>query len=253
MATVDLSRLTGSQRDVVLRLDEPLFVAAGAGSGKTFTLTARLVHALSQGSAPDGGRYLDSIDEALVITYTKAAALEIKDRVRAALRRAGEEDPYLREESLRVDGAWISTIHGMCSRILKRHGVELGIDASFEVCEGSVAEALLARSLDDVLTEAQRDEPLENLFGEFALWGTGGQGDSSVVGMIRQLRDEASKCVHGFDDLVCPQSNQTPSRPRSSLSSRRLMLTPRLMPSGSSATCRWGSAMPSVHARRLRV
>ncbi len=211
MATIDLSRLNDSQRDVVLRLDEPLFVAAGAGSGKTFTLTARLVHALSQGSAPDGGRYLDSIDEALVITFTKAAALEIKDRVRAALRRAGEEDPYLREESLRVDGAWISTIHGMCSRILKRHGVELGIDASFEVCEGSVAEALLARALDDVLSEAQRDESFKNLFGEFALWGTGGQGDSSVVGMIRQLRDEASKCVHGYDDLVCPQSNQTSS------------------------------------------
>ena len=193
MATIDLSRLNASQRDVVLRLDEPLFVAAGAGSGKTFTLTARLVHALSQGSAPDGGRYLDSIDEALVITFTKAAALEIKDRVRGALRQAGEEDPHLREESLRVDGAWISTIHGMCSRILKRHGVELGIDAKFEVCEGSVGEALLARALDEVIGEAQRDGSYEGLLREFPIWGATASEATSVVGMIRQLRQEGSR------------------------------------------------------------
>ena len=209
MATIDLSRLNDSQRDVVLRLDEPLFVAAGAGSGKTFTLTARLVHALSQGSAPDGGRFLNSIDEALVITFTKAAALEIKDRVRGALRQAGEEDSHLREESLRVDGAWISTIHGMCSRILKRHGVELGIDAKFEVCEGSVGEALLARALDEVISEAQRDEAYEGLFSEFTLWGSGDGEATSVVGMIRKLRQEAAKCAHGYDDIVCPQSNET--------------------------------------------
>ena len=128
MAGIDLSRLNDAQRNVVTRLDEPLFVAAGAGAGETFTLTARLVHALSMGSAADGGRYLTSIDEALIITFTKAAALEIAERVRATLRDAGEADPFLREESLKVDGAWISTIHGMCSRIFRRHAIELGFD-----------------------------------------------------------------------------------------------------------------------------
>ena len=48
MAGIDLSGLNKGQREVVERLDEPLFVSAGAGSGKTHTLTARLVHALSQ-------------------------------------------------------------------------------------------------------------------------------------------------------------------------------------------------------------
>ena len=211
MAAIDLSRLNDAQRDVVQRLDEPLFVSAGAGSGKTFTLTARLVYALSKGSAPQGGRYLSSIDEALVITFTKAAALEIKDRVKTALRQAGEDDPYLREESLRVDGAWISTIHGMCSRILKRHGVDLGLDASFEVCADSVQEALLARALEETLSVAQNDEALQGLMNEFPLWGQTSTGSSSIVGMIRQIKQEATKCIHGYDDLVCPQSNETPS------------------------------------------
>ena len=78
MAGINLSTLNAGQRNVVERLDEPLFVAAGAGSGKTFTLTARMVHALSKGSAADGGRYLSSVDQALVITFTEAAASEIK-------------------------------------------------------------------------------------------------------------------------------------------------------------------------------
>ena len=208
MAGIDLSRLNDAQRNVVTRLDEPLFVAAGAGSGKTFTLTARLVHALSMGSAADGGRYLTSIDEALIITFTKAAALEIAERVRATLRDAGEADSFLREESLKVDGAWISTIHGMCSRILRRHAIELGIDPAFSICEGSVSEALLARALDEVLSDVQHNDEYKQLCDEFALWGAGG---GTVAGMIRQLLDEAAKCPHGFDDLHWPESHETAS------------------------------------------
>ena len=205
MAGIDLSRLNDGQRAVVQRLDEPLFVAAGAGSGKTFTLTARLVHALSEGSAADGGRYLDSIDQALVITFTEAAALEIKERVRQALRAAGEDDPRLREEALRVDGAWISTIHGMCSRILHRHAIELGVDPKFEVCDSSVADALMARALDEVMDEVQHDDAYAALREEYPLW-TASSG--SVVGMIATLRSEAAKCADGFDAFVCPQSHE---------------------------------------------
>ena len=189
MAGIDLSRLNAGQRAVAERLDEPLFVAAGAGSGKTFTLTARLVHALSEGSAADGGRYLDSIDQALVITFTDAAALEIKERVRQALRSAGEDDPHLREEALRVDGAWISTIHSMCSRILHRHAIELGIDPKFDMCDGSVADALMARALDEVMDEVQHDDAYAALRSEYKLWSS---GSGSVVGMFATLRSVAS-------------------------------------------------------------
>ena len=205
MAGINLSTLNAGQRNVVERLDEPLFVAAGAGSGKTFTLTARMVHALSKGSAADGGRYLSSVDQALVITFTEAAASEIKERVRQALRAAGEDDPFLREEALRVDGAWISTIHGMCSRILHRHAIELGIDPKFSVCEGSVADALMARALDEVMSDVQHDEVYAALRAEYSLWGAGG---GSVVGMIAKLRNEAAKCAEGFDAMVCPTSHE---------------------------------------------
>ncbi len=225
MAAIDLTRLNDSQRAVATRLDEPLFVAAGAGSGKTFTLTARLVHALSLGSATDGGRYLDSIDQALVITFTKAAALEIAERVRGALRAAGEEDPYLREESFKVDGAWISTIHGMCARILRRHAVELGVDPEFRVCEGSVHEALAARAMDEVLSQVQHDDAFAALRHEYALWSPGGIAD-----MVRTLRSEASKCVDGFDGLVWPTTNETAACMRRLLAAMEAICAVKLTP-----------------------
>ena len=72
---MDFSQLKPGQRQTVTTLDRPLFVAAGAGSGKTFTLTQRVVWALTPGSGEGGRPYLDSLDQALIITFTNAAAL----------------------------------------------------------------------------------------------------------------------------------------------------------------------------------
>ena len=70
-APLDLSRLNDRQRAIATTLDAPLFVEAGAGSGKTFTLTQRIAWALSPGSGADGRPFLDSLDQVLVITFTK--------------------------------------------------------------------------------------------------------------------------------------------------------------------------------------
>ena len=103
---MDLSTLMPQQRDIVTTLDRPLFVSAGAGSGKTFTLTRRILWALS----PESGPFIRSLDQVLAITFTKDAAAEIRERVRGALIEEGMADV-----ALQVDDAWISTIHGMCS------------------------------------------------------------------------------------------------------------------------------------------
>ena len=119
MTGIDLSTLNEGQRRIATTLDHPIFVEAGAGSGKTFTLTRRIAWALSPGSGTDGAPFVDDLSQVLVITFTNAAAREIKERVRSTLRAAG-----MREPSLQVDSAWISTIHGMCTRILKRHAFD---------------------------------------------------------------------------------------------------------------------------------
>ncbi len=64
----------------------------------------------------------------MAITFTKKAAAELKSRIKRQFAGMG-----LVEEALKVDDGWISTIHGMCSRVLREHALELGIDPAFSV------------------------------------------------------------------------------------------------------------------------
>src|SRR2546425_155544 len=92
-----------------------VFVSAGAGTGKTAVLVERFVRGVCE-------RGLD-VDSVLVITYTRRAAGELRSRIRAALAERGRHD-LARE----LDGAWISTIHGFCLRLLKAYPFAAAID-----------------------------------------------------------------------------------------------------------------------------
>ena len=156
-------RYTPGQEKTIKTLDKPLFVAAGAGSGKTFTLTQRIVWALKEGSGADGKSYLSSLDQALIITFTNAAATEIKERVREALEKEG-----LHGAALQVDDAWISTIHGMCSRILKIHALDLGLDPEFEIINDMTRNQLVNISIEEVLRELSQDESYAEFLSTYA-------------------------------------------------------------------------------------
>ena len=97
---MDFSNFKPGQLACVTTLDAPVAVSAGAGSGKTFTLTQRIAWALMKGSAPNGESFLRGIDEVLAITFTDKAAGEIKARVKGALRAEG-----MASEALKVDAA----------------------------------------------------------------------------------------------------------------------------------------------------
>ena len=157
------TRYTPGQEKTIKTLDKPLFVAAGAGSGKTFTLTQRIVWALKEGSGTDGKPYLSSLDQALIITFTNAAATEIKERIREALEKEG-----LHSAALQVDDAWISTIHGMCSRILKIHALDLGLDPEFEIIDDMTRNQLVNISIEEVLRELSQDESYAEFLSTYA-------------------------------------------------------------------------------------
>ena len=157
------TRYTPGQEKTIKTLDKPLFVAAGAGSGKTFTLTQRIVWALKDGSGAEGKTYLNSLDQALIITFTNAAATEIKERVREALEKEG-----LHSAALQVDDAWISTIHGMCSRILKIHALDLGLDPEFEIIDDMTRNQLVNISIEEVLRELSQDESYAEFLSTYA-------------------------------------------------------------------------------------
>jgi ATP-dependent helicase/nuclease subunit A len=118
-----------------------VFVSAGAGTGKTAVLVERFVRAVC-----DRGLDVDSI---LVITYTRRAAGELRTRIRAAFAERGRHD-LARE----LDGAWISTIHGFCLRLLKSYPFAAGLDPRF-------------RELDDAQGSVLRSEAFRQALDEF--------------------------------------------------------------------------------------
>jgi ATP-dependent exoDNAse (exonuclease V) beta subunit len=134
----------------VAAIDAPgvVFVSAGAGTGKTTVLVERFVKAVCE-------RGLD-VDSLLVITYTERAAGELRARIRSRLAALGRDD-LARE----LDGAWISTIHGFCLRLLKSHPFAAGIDPRFRVLDESQARVLQSEAFGAALEEflgADEDE-----------------------------------------------------------------------------------------------
>ena len=196
---MDLSTLMPQQLQIVKTLDRPLFVSAGAGSGKTFTLTRRIVYALS----PESGPFVEHLDQVLAITFTKDAAAEIRDRVRRALIEEGMD-----EEALTVDDAWISTIHGMCSRILRAHALELGIDPEFTVLTDT--DELMDQAVEHVLGRATAPDvapelaaSLKTLYAWYPMAGEGGPfgAGTTIKGLVRDLLELSSQLPGGMDDV----------------------------------------------------
>jgi len=162
-----------------------VFVSAGAGTGKTAVLVERFARAVC-----DQGLDVDSI---LVITYTRRAAGELRTRVRAELTARGRHD-LARE----LDGAWISTIHGFCMRLLKAYPFAAGLDPRF-------------RELDDAQGAVLRSEAFERALAEFcasgeparlqllATYGASGLR-RMLTGVYETLRSAGRELVLGVGD-----------------------------------------------------
>jgi ATP-dependent helicase/nuclease subunit A len=116
-----------------------VFVSAGAGTGKTSVLVERFVRSVCE----EG---LD-VESSLVITYTERAAAELRARIRAALVERDRPDL-----SRALDGAWISTIHGFCHRLLRANPFAAGLDPRFRVLDESQGRVLRSEAFEAALT-----------------------------------------------------------------------------------------------------
>ncbi|MFO0973315.1 MAG: helicase-exonuclease AddAB subunit AddA [Phycisphaerae bacterium] len=151
---------TPEQRTAIETIDRGVLVSAGAGSGKTGVLAERCVHLVCDAQPRS------SIDRLLVVTFTDAAAAEMRSRIGAALNdrlRAGGPGAARRlsEQLALLDAAPISTIHAFCRRVLARFFAPVGLDPGFRVLDGHEARLLRAAALDDLLATLHRgDGPL---------------------------------------------------------------------------------------------
>ena len=135
------------QQQAAIEARGETFVSAGAGTGKTTVLVERFAR-----SVVDDGLDVDSL---LVITYTDRAAGELRARIRARLLEL--DRPDLARD---LDGAWISTIHGFCRRLLTAYPLAAGIDPRFRVLDEAQARVLQGEAFTVALEEfCAADEP----------------------------------------------------------------------------------------------
>src|SRR4051794_6866600 len=115
-----------AREEIRTSLDATLFVEAGAGTGKTTALVARIVNLVRSGVP---------IRQLAAITFTEAAAAELRDRIRSELERAAKSEPQLAGAVAEVDNAVISTLHAFAQRILMEHPLEARLPPSVEVLD----------------------------------------------------------------------------------------------------------------------
>lgn len=143
-----MSAPTRQQRDAIAARGNVL-VAAGAGTGKTSTLTARCLSLVLDEQC--------SLHEILMVTFTEAAAAEMRERLRRALGEHISHAPgpdaaaRLAEELALLDTAPISTLHSFCLELVRRNFQTLGLDPQFTVLDDAQTQPLLREVLDELL------------------------------------------------------------------------------------------------------
>ncbi|MBQ8684330.1 MAG: helicase-exonuclease AddAB subunit AddA [Clostridia bacterium] len=146
---------TDKQKQSITATGGTVLVSAAAGSGKTAVLVERIIRRITDPDSPV------DIDRLLIVTFTRAAAAEMRQRLGAALaeKMAAEPDNALyQRQQLLLPQAYISTVHGFCTRLLQQYAGQAGLPVGFKVAEDTQAQLLAAEALDTVLEEAYRQK-----------------------------------------------------------------------------------------------
>ena len=159
---------TDKQRQSIDARGGTLLVAAAAGSGKTAVLVERVMRLIT-----DEQNHVD-IRRLLIVTFTRAAATEMRSRLRAALAEKAAQDPHNRlyqEQQMLLPQAHISTVHGFCADLLRQYAAKAGLPPRIRVAEPNETALLADEAMDTVLEESYRRR--DPAFLAFALlWRT---------------------------------------------------------------------------------
>lgn len=156
-------------------------VEAGAGSGKTTSLTRRMVAAVAGGHVP--------VHQMAAITYTRKAAAELKERFQEELEKASLE-AALQD----MHRCYVGTIHSFCSAMLRERPVEAGIDPEFTELDESENQQRLAEAWEDYLSELKvEDSPLLHQLEAI------GVDPADLKDMVRSLADYPDVTIHTLD------------------------------------------------------
>lgn len=173
---------TDDQQKVIDLRNRNILVSAAAGSGKTAVLVERIIKIITDKKHPV------DIDRLLIVTFTNAAAAEMRERIGAAIERALEEneaDEHLQRQLTLIHNAQITTIDSFCLYVVRNHFYEIDMEPNFRI--GDEGELKLLR--EDVIKavlEAHYEEP-DEAFSDFMEGYASGRSDDAAVEMILGL------------------------------------------------------------------
>ncbi len=160
-------KATTDQHAAITRQDRALLVEAGAGTGKTWVLVERFLHLLeTHPDWPLGG--------ITAVTFTEKAAREMRDRIRRGIESRAANTPagsHWHERRRSLEQLAVSTIHGLCSRILRENAIAAGIDPQFEVLDEQDSALVKQEALELTLTQlAADDDPALEVLSTLRAW-----------------------------------------------------------------------------------
>ena len=173
---------TKDQEQAIFLRGKNIMVSAGAGAGKTRVLVSRMAELIMDKEHPI------EADRFLVMTFTNAAAAEMKERIGTELEERLEKDPdnlYLRKQIRKIRQADISTIHSFCNHLIRTHYNELAIDPSFRIGEEGELFLLRQQAVEQVLEEAYASG--RESFLQFVEAYAPGKNDTVLEEMIEDL------------------------------------------------------------------
>jgi len=167
---------THDQNEAIISRDSNLLVSAAAGSGKTAVLVERIIQLIIQSGA--------SIDEMLIVTFTNAAASEMRERIVAALYEALEssDNPFLREQVNKIQRASIMTLHSFCIGVVRNNAHFIDVDPGFKVGD-TIELGIMASEVMDMILEDAYEEASES-FIEFVEAYSENRQDKKVANLI---------------------------------------------------------------------
>jgi len=170
---------TEEQLNAINIINKNMLISAGAGSGKTSVLVERIINRISNEEQPV------DIDKLLVMTFTNAAAYEMKERIRNALYKKINENPEdenLSRQMLLINRATITTIHSFCTEVIRNNYHLIDIDPAFEICDTTQSEQLKNNAIEEVLLDFYNKK--DNLF--YKLINTFGRGndDKNIIELV---------------------------------------------------------------------
>lgn len=190
-------KFTPEQQRVIELHNSNILVSAAAGSGKTAVLVERIIRMICDGEHPA------DIDRLLIVTFTNAAAAEMRERIAAGIAARLEADPgneHIQKQSALLHNAQITTIDSFSLFLIRNHFNEIGLDPDFRVADEGEIKLLQ----QEVLAQLLEDAYAGNFVPEEALTSREGYGNEGTVPEL-----EAPEQFHACVEYFCPGGRES--------------------------------------------